>query len=326
MPNKNKNKGSKRAKPVKPKVLANNQDLRPVKANKVKHPKQKGVVKPHHVHAVCSITDPFCPAAKNSKWPDGTQGNTLTEQFRGNYTTAGTTSGTNLFCFSPGAPFGFITTSAQAASTCTTTNSFVTYKANSLYATYGDLFRIVSFGVITRCVASATNASGIVTFGTGRPLAGSTVYNLGTELYDEVAVKAIQPGMEFSWISVPRGTGARDFGGASTASGVNLADWTSLIVEIVGPTSGNTLNFEWFVNIEFMANAGNTAITAIAKSNPPTSVSATTSVSKVHSSIGSFIEGGVHVVEQKIADTAKEALDSLMSDPLESIASLFSMF
>jgi len=192
MPNKNKNKSSKRAKPVKPKVLANNQDPRPLKGKKTKQPKpQRSSVKPHHVHAVCSVTDPFCPAAKNSKWPDGTQGNTLTEQFRGNLTTSGTASGTNLFCFSPGAPFGYITTSAQTATTATTSNSFVTYKANSLYATYGDLFRIVSFGVITRCVASATNASGIVTFGTGRPLGGSTVYTLGTELYDEVAVKAI---------------------------------------------------------------------------------------------------------------------------------------
>jgi len=66
-------------------------------------------------------------------------------------------------------------------------------------------------------------------------------------------------------------------------------------------------------------------LTAIAKSNPPKSSAAEQAVSSVHSTVGSFIEGGVTSVEKMVYDHATKALNTLMSDPLESIAGLFSM-
>lgn len=306
-----------KAKAVKPVVLANNQDLRPLRRRK--QPRAPRRARPQHVAGVCSITDPFCPAAKNAKWPDGTSGNTLTEQFRGNFVLASDASGNNMTIFSPHLPFGYIGTTAG-----TTSTGFASYKQNSMLATYGDKYRIVSFGIITRVIASATTASGIITFGTaGTPLV-STAYTAGTELYQEVAVKAIQPGMEFSWISAPNGTGARDFVAQSTSTVLVPTDFQTLYIEIAGaPANSNMAVVEWFINVEFTPLTTARALTAIAKPNPPKSNLAEQAVSHVHSHLGSFIEGGVVHAEQAVAKFATEALTSFFDDPLSSLAGLF---
>jgi len=320
----------KAVRPVKAQVLANNVSPRPIKrrSNRAKRvlrsgPKRAGDV---HIRSVCSVTDPFCPAAKNSKWPDGTGGNTLTEQIRGNLTlvTQGA-NGNNMYCFTPTAPYGYLAGATSTATTVTMAAASVLYKTAPLVATYGSNYRVVSFGVIVRCVASATAAAGIVTLGTGPAPAVGGTYTLGEELYQETVIKAIQPGMEISMISTPKGTGARDFQAQSTTTAFT-SDWSTLWVEITGAAnSASLLNAEWFLNIEFEPLQSARALTAIAKSNPPKSSAAEQAVSNVHSTVGSFIEGGVTSVEKMVYDHATKALNTLMSDPLESIAGLFSM-
>lgn len=278
-----------------------------------------------HVRAVCAITDPFCPASKNSKYADGTMGNTMTEQFRGNITVSSlTASDKNLIIFSPQLIFGILQGATAAGSVVTMAASFTSYKPNSLLSTHGAVYRIVSFGVVARCVASATTASGLVTFGTSAavPAAGGS-YTTGQELYDEVTVKAIQPGMELSWISVPRGPSARNFVNFSTVSGPLVqSQWTGLFVEITGaPVATAVLSLEWFMNIEFTLNNSD-PLTAVATPNPPAVSAATQAVTKIHSSLGSFVEGGVKSVEAAVEKHAKAALSSMMSDPIESIAAL----
>lgn len=279
-----------------------------------------------HVRSVCSITDPFCPSAKNAKWPDGTSGNTLTEQFRGNTTVSSSPNGTLGLHFAAAAPFGYNTPSAVTATTWTTGAVYNEYKADSMLETHGKEFRIVSFGVVARSVASATNAAGLVTFGTsGGTMPLSTLHNFGTELYDEVAVKALQPGMEFSWIAKPRGPEAHSFRALSTATNL-LTDWTNLTIEITGATiSVPVLNIEWYMNIEFSV-APNNALSAIARPNPPSIPAAATATSHVHHNLGSFFEGGVALVEKAVYDSASQALTTLTRDPFASLASLASMF
>jgi hypothetical protein len=322
----------RKPKPVKPVVLANNVSPRPVQnqTKARKPPRQrtarKGGVQAKHVKPVCTITDPFCPAARNAKWPDGTGGNTFTQQFRGNSSLAtGAANGNNAFCFAAAAPFGYLTASSTTATTVSMTPAYLTYQASSLLATFGGNYRIVSFGVIIRCVASATNASGLVTLGTGSAVPVSSVLTLGTELYDEVIVKAIQPGLELSWISAPRGTGARDFIAQSTSTLTTAnTDWTCLTVELSGcPNSTTMLQAEWFLNIEFQMLAGNQSLSALSRPNPPKSDHATTASSTVTASIGSFIEGGIKDVENIVATHAKAAVQSFLDDPLESLAALF---
>lgn len=281
-----------------------------------------------HVRAVCSVTDPFCPASKNSKWPDGTSGNTMTEQFRGNLTVSSLAAGNNLVFFTPQLVYGILAGASSSGSVVTMATTSTIYKTGSMLQTHGSFYRIVSFGVIVRGVASATNAAGLVTFGTtsATPALGGA-YTLGTELYDEVAVKAIQPGLEHSWISVPKGSAARQFGSYNTANNVALAttNWSSLVLEISGANASTAVvNCEWFMNVEFQLNV-NDALTAITTPNPPKITAVEQSVSRIHQGLGSFIDGGVKQVESAVAKHASAAIDSFMADPLESIAGLFTM-
>lgn len=334
MANKKNRKGStsngsrKSAKPVRANVLANNQDPRPLRARRQRQASGRAP-KPHHVRAICSITDPFCPAAKNAKWPDGTSGNTLTEQFRGNASITVDAAGNELYCFAAAAPFGYVGSTVVAGPPIvgTTDANYNSYKANSMLATYGSGYRVVSFGIIFRCIASATTASGVITLGTAPNASGSTAYTLGQELYSEVVVKAIQPGMEICWISQPMGTGARDFVSQSTATANLTTDWTACWMEITGAAASSTpIVAEWFMNIEFQPLTTARALTAIARPNPSKSNAAEQAVSGSHTTLGSFIEGGVKSAEQAVAKAATDALTAFSNDPLESIASLFAMF
>jgi hypothetical protein len=316
-------KNRSKARPVKPTVLANNQDPIPIRARKRKGTSKK-LPMTRHVRAVCSVTDPFCPASKNSKWPDGTSGNTLTEQFRGTQTLFCDANGAHFSVYQGSAPYGYLN-GAIVGSTATTGTNFGIYRASSLMATYGNDYRIVSFGCIIRCIASATSASGVVTLGTSSAGAVSTAYTMGTELYDEVTVKAIQPGLEISWISQPRGPGARDFISQSIITSAP-SDWTSLYVEVFGAAaSSSPLLVEWFLNVEFNTKTTARALSAIAKPNPPKSSAAESSVSAAHASIGSFIEGGVAMVEQTVMKHATDALQNFIGDPLESLVGLLGL-
>jgi hypothetical protein len=317
---------SKRSTPAnKPVVLANNVDPRPRKKRSQRGAKAGGKrgLKPHHVHAVCQVTDPFCPAARNSKWPDGTQGNTLTEQLRGNTTLGADGTGKHCGAFAASAPYGYIG-SVLAGDVATFSAAYTIYKASSLLNTYGSNYRIVSFGLIFRCVASATTAGGIITLGTMSAPPVSTTFTIGQELFSDVIVKAIQPGMELSWMAQPIGSGARDFIAQSTTIAVG-SDWTSCIVEISGSPPGAVINVEWFMNVEFQPLSTARALTAIAKPNPPKSTVAEQATSSIHSKTGSFIEGGIKQVEETVAKYAGEALNSFLDDPLESLAGLFAM-
>lgn len=316
----------KKSKAVKPVVLANNVSARPVRKSKpIKTMGPSRSIQPHHVRAVCSITDPFCPASKNAKYPDGTMGNTLTQQVRGNYTLTSSGSGNYAMSFVPSLPFGYLAAVAATATSNTLAAAYTRYSSGStLFDTYGQNYRVVSMGVIIRCIASATTASGTLTLGSGPALPVNQVLTLGQELYNEVIIKAIQPGMEVTWIATPIGPGARDFSAPTTSvNPSSVIDWNVLTIEVAGaPINTAMLSIEWFINVEFNL-ATTSALSSIAKPNPPKSDVAMTALSKTQNSIGSFIEGGIAEVETKIATYAKSALSSIMSDPLESLAALF---
>jgi len=320
----NQKKRKRVVRPRKPVVLANNAapTMRVPRAPRVS--RQKG--SSDHVKAICSITDPFCPASKGKKWPDGTMGNTLTEQFRGNNTIGTNAAGYALSAFAPGAPFGFIFSSTAGSGPLTMGATFNQYGGSSMLGTYGYEVRIVSFGLVVRAIASATTAAGLVTFGTSAtPPLVSTAYSLGTELYTESMCKALTPGMEMSWISQPLGPDSREFKAKSTASVVTNLDWTSLFIEVSGgAASANVLNVEWYLNVEFTVGAAS-GLASVASVNPPKSGIAESSVAQVHSSLGSFIEGGVASVEQAIFKSASSALDKVIKDPMGSLSALMAL-
>lgn len=250
----------------------------------------------------------------------------MTWQFRGNKTINTDANGNGGLAFYPLAPYGILGLASTTSTSITFAGSLTAYQTSSLLQTYGKSYRIVSFGVITRSVASATTSAGLVTFGAGSPPALGTVLTLGSELYNETSVKAIQPGLEFSWVAQPTGPTAREFVALSATSSTPPFPWSGLTLEIAGATaSAAVLNCEWFMNVEFQLDSVANVLAPLARPAPAKSDHAMAAQSKVASSLGSFIEGGVKSVETAIAGAASDALNSLMSDPLESLAALFSM-
>lgn len=317
MPNAS-NKQKKKKGVVKPVVLANNVSPRPRNPTpRMKKPKVKG----SHVSSVCSITNPFCPGAKGQRFTDGTGGNTLTEQIRGNYTIASNDAGYKAACFQPAAPYGYIIGNSGNV-TQVFPAAYESYSASSMVATYATKYRIVSFGVIVRCVAAATDAAGLVTLGTaGKAQAPSGSLVTGNEKYNEVVIKAIQPGMEYSWISKPIGPTAREFVSVSTSTSVTET-WTSLYIEVTGAKfSTNVINVEWFLNIEYQVGPAS-AVAVLAKPGPVSNVASHVSTKAV-THMGSFIEGGVAAVEEAVTSTVKKAISSVMDDPLEALGFMF---
>ncbi len=315
-------------------------DPMPVKKLKLSRPvrnPKSAAVRPHHIRGVCAITDPFCPAAKGSKWPDGSLGNTITEQIRYTFDVTAGTTGKQAFIWCPGLCFGLLGTASYAALPSTTATMNATYylikpnaagsNSNCMAATYGDTYRVVSAGAIVRTVCSATDCAGTVTLGSCRPVPVSSNYVNGQESFQDCVVKAIQPGMEVSWISQPAGTGAHDFLPIVAATNNTLTpvtDWQCLAIETNGGVSGKTyLSVEIYMNIEFTLATNQNALAQLAKPNPPAVVHATSASSGASKAIGSFIDGGIKSVEDTVYKAAQSALKGVLDDPLTAIAGLF---
>jgi hypothetical protein len=277
-----------------------------------------------HARRVCSITNPFCPEAKGSKWPDGTLGSTLTEQVRANYTLA--CDGTNknaLMMISPALLFGYMVCASTSSTVCTTPAFWTALSTSTLYGTYGNEFRVVSAGVIIRNTGSSVNSQGIITLGVA-PVPGlSTAYTLGSENYSETLIRAIAPGLELSHVFAPLGAGARNFVPATNNNGPGATyDWSSLWIELSGGAGATTtVNVEYFVNIEFTVG-GHAALAKLAQSNPPSVPIAVQASSTISSKIGTFIEGGVSEVEDMFMKAASSALNN-MSNPFTDLLALF---
>jgi hypothetical protein len=143
--------------------------------------------------AICSISDPFCPAAYGAKYPDSNSANTLswTNESWYNLTTDANGNGAIAFSADPG--FG----SSQAATiaiggTVTTWNTSQVYPNWTNFASVGVAFRVVSHGVHVRPTTSANTSQGsigIIVFpaNTGTTSTGTVDLNSMMYSYNERA-------------------------------------------------------------------------------------------------------------------------------------------
>lgn len=295
-----------------------------------------GAAKRAHMVHTCSITNPFCPAAKGAGRPDGKGNNTLRTQIRchvpvtagkqvldNSTAITGLTTG-NFVYVNPSLVYAIFGTQALAAGVHTLSygaalpgNSLITTAANKITN-----YRITSAGVIIRSTSNVSNCSGYLLLGSHHcdaNVAGATV-NAGTVNYSEVQTVPVYAGMEHSWVSKPIGTGADEFIDIPTggATGFN-PHWSSLAIEMVGGVANTTaLDLELFFNVELQMG-GDGALQPFAAKAIPHNPVVLQAASKVQSNMSSFIEGGVSKAESFIQKHATDAID----DILGSIGSLF---
>lgn len=267
--------------------------------------------------AVCSITDPFCPAARGSKWPDGLGTSTISYQVKGNASVSTTTNGRAFFAFTPNYPYCYSSNSTGTPATFSgstwTTSSFS--EIDSSIASALDEVRIVSAGFILRPTVSMSNAQGYFIISEAPNIYVSMGVTTGDMSYPRSIMKSLTAGSEFSFIATRTGPLANTFNGLSSASNPENFGWNGCIVELIGgPTSG-TASFivEMIINIEGTVATDN-YISKFATKSPPTSNQIVKASSQTINSTGTFIEGGVAAVEKAVANAASTAVNSMWKE------------
>jgi hypothetical protein len=219
-----------------------------------------------HVHHACALTNPFCPAARGYRIPDGKGFNTIGQQFRGRITMpgglgSGSTTG-NMLVLSAAAPYGIvgITSSTLGPPATYTSNATLTeYLGNAIVAANCGNYRIVSFGVVVRVASACNNTSGILSLNTFQPSSSlfSVAFTGGSPDFIEQFNVPMASGEEFTWVSKPMGSTAAQFVPQSTSSSLaqNGPTWTSLIIETSSSSSTTALDIEYFLNVEAEINS-----------------------------------------------------------------------
>lgn len=124
-----------------------------------RHPAMKAAVTSRIAHKVCAITDPFCPAARGSKWPDDTSKLTLGLPFRARIPFVTDNAGYATVMFLPGFKYQYSIGDVTGAGLVATFVNLTTLGVPTLTPAQ---YRIVSWGVRLRHMSVPTEASGMV--------------------------------------------------------------------------------------------------------------------------------------------------------------------
>jgi len=275
-------------------------------------------VKQAHVHHACSILDPFCPAARAAKRPDGQGGSSIGFTVRGHNTIATDATGAAMMTFVPGLGRYGSVSSTLAAGTWSANAAWSVLNGSDFINTNAGEVRIVSFGCIFRSIASATNCQGVVNmFTIPNPLVSYQLPALSSN-YPETRMMPMTSGMETSWISKPVGSKAHTFRPYSEATTTMTDfDWSSLVVEISGGPVSTTIGLvEYVCNVELTLKTSGLSTTGlggtVTKPRPANPV-ALQIQSKVHTSMDSFVTGGVSKIESAVKTAAADAFDAIGS-------------
>jgi hypothetical protein len=263
--------------------------------------------------SVCAITDPFCPRAKNAKWPDGMGGSTLTMQVRNHDVIATGAAGAGMRFYGASLPFSK-GTAAYSGGVYTMSSAYVDTTSGSSFATYASAYRVVTWGIIIRNLPPALTACGyvIITRLSGMP-ALNTSFNEGLVTGGLVETHPLYAGAEIHVIGKPSGTGARAMQLENIATTQNLG-WDIIKVEIVGgPVSTNCVDIEVVYNVEFVLAEGSTAIHQFVQPHAPSAPKAIEAANLVTTRVNTIVAGGVEKVGSKIMDSVEGAVEDLLS-------------
>ncbi len=265
--------------------------------------------------ASCSILDPFCPAARAAKRPDGLGAGTIAFQVRGSLTVTTDASGYALLMVVPGyGRFGY--SSGTYAAGWTLPATWSTLGGSAFINTNASAIRIVSMGAIFRSVASMTNCQGLLhRFVLQSPTVSQT-FTLLNQNNTEDSIEPMTSGTTSSWVAKPLGADAhRFFDYASVTNTMSDFNWTSCGFEIVGgPASTAVAYVEVVVNVEFQLNSAGITTTGLpgtVAGSKPANRTALAAQQTVQSKISSFISGGVESVEKVVWNAASTAVEDI---------------
>jgi len=290
-------------------------------------PRQK-MSKMPHVHAVCSITDPFCVHARGAQRPDGGPP-TIPFQARTIVTIiADGTSGCARYTIVPH-PIYLYNNATLASTTWTNGATWSDGGGTDFINTYAKEIRIVSMGVVVRSAMTATTAKGLIIMSTDPAPIVSGTYIKGSMAASESEVLTLAAGMEHTWIAKPLGANAHMFQPiAKYTTTMTDFDWTSLVIEVNASdiTAGvQYVTAEVVCNVEFTvktAAVGGGSTSQLQKTPPKPNNAAIAAATHSNANRSSFVSGGIAKAKVAVEKQAKASLDTIMEDGM---AFLFGM-
>ncbi len=295
--------------------------------------KPPGISLPHQSiklkEAVCSITNPFCPEAYGAKIPDGNGARTVTAAGRGTFNlTTGATGGFAVGILGVG-NLSYSTHSPTTMPLTTATGQEINYSGltgGSIFATYGDRYRVVSCGFTVRCTQSANNAQGWFLLQTQQSFAYGGAVNNDFIALDN-ATLANYPGAEFSYVFKPLNKFTSRQFSVNQASGTDLESmgWPTATIIYQGGATGAAIvaSVEYFCNIEFLL-ATHSGLAVLAP--PPVKAQPAVIKAAENSQIATptTIKGGTDVVTSVLTKAADLAWREMQSTSLEELMGFMS--
>jgi len=280
-----------------------------------------------HVHVACSITNPFCPAARNAHHPDGRGNGTVAFQVRAQVPLQTDAAGNMMVVFVPGiGRFGYAG-SGIAAGNATINAAWVALPSSNFINTNADEVRIVSWGVNFKSIASMTNCSGLVhTFVTNSIQVGQVIPQMSNNNLEDAST-TMTSGFQTSFVGKPVGSAAEAFRKYSEATTtMSQFDWTCFGIEIIGGPFTITVGYaEIVVNVEFTLNntgVTTTGLAGVAPINKGTNPLAVATSRHVQSSTPSLVEGSIAKVESLIYNKASSFLEGALNSGVGYLAAL----
>lgn len=272
----------------------------------------------------CSITDAFCPAAREAKFPDSTSQRTLTYQFRQTFSTSNSAAGASavLVYANPFYPCGTATLSTGTWTAATpSTGACATF-----LATYANKVRIVSFGVNVFNAASATNASGFLNSNVVPDLGTGKTWAQGSRNWEETVASATTTGFEQVCLARPRAPDRAVFQPSATYNSSSIGSfpgWDNFIFELsAGPASVTSLYYEVVMNLEYVPFPDD-ALAVTASRSPVENGYATTVANSVQGRIQPIINAGREKAGMMIENLAIQAAKNLAGYAVGALATRF---
>jgi len=278
-------------------------------------PRMNGMIQMYS-HGVCSITNPFCAEALNSRWPDNSYTKSVGWSAPNTQFTLTTDASGNgaavLYCdygtFGPA--FGSLVGTTLTSGPSSIRAFGVSFPSGVVR------YRITSWGFKVTASVAAMVAQGIVRVRLFSPLGGAglatlDIANVMADNFKDLPLQRLC-NEDLYVIPMPLGDNARFFRDAAAVSST-LATWVNpgWQVASVGITGGPASTAVGFVSIyanyEFVFGDGD-AQTMFATPPPKDNPVVRQGNSGVLDSVGNFIEGGIDKVERVFKSKAAKYL------------------
>lgn len=271
---------------------------------------------------ICSLTNPFCKAAKGAKYLDESSVASMPYQMHARATVTTNAAGNGGIVICPGFLFQYFKDSTVTTPGVLSATAFQASLGGTGLAPA--LYRIVSMGIILRSVASLMTATGMCRIrgyiGEGNQIAvcNATSYNNVTFSQD-IPLNALK---ETCVVNKPSSAAFKNFIQlwATNATGSqNIVDYTnpgwcdiSIYLE-GGPASSSPIDVEFFINYE-LAFSESDALGLLATPSKGSNVPITNAAAKLNAKAESIFTQGVQAVENYVWNSALNLATDLVSD------------